>query len=181
VLAVTEPFRGANDLVQHRLQSFGTRDCAINVADRPLLLAQVLVIPNKLVNVSHHALAHGADFTTCCPTPSTRGFPGEQNKSRVATSAMRRRAPTSLAEENAQTELLGRRRRTAARRYVEETPGRLISIPKRQKIRRSGPFEQRGGIWTHFADRLPYRLVEVRPLASARDLVTRAAGRPRPR
>jgi len=51
VLAMTESPRGLNDLIEHGLQSFRTRDCAENLADSPSLLAQVLVIPNELLNV----------------------------------------------------------------------------------------------------------------------------------
>jgi hypothetical protein len=64
VLAVTEPPRGLNDFIEHGLQSFRPRDRSENLADSPSLFAQVLVIPNELLNVEWLALLHAADFTT---------------------------------------------------------------------------------------------------------------------
>jgi hypothetical protein len=46
VLALTEPPRRLNDLIEDGLQSLRTRDRAENLGDGPSLLAQVLVIPN---------------------------------------------------------------------------------------------------------------------------------------
>ena len=43
---------------------FRTRNRAQNVADRTLLLAQVLDNPNEFVNVRLLPLPHVADFTT---------------------------------------------------------------------------------------------------------------------
>ena len=50
-----------DDRVEHGLEAFRTRDRAEDLVERLTLLAQVLVLPNELLDVERLAASHPAD------------------------------------------------------------------------------------------------------------------------
>ena len=56
---MTEHLRRFHDLIEDGLESFRPRHCPKNIADRPPLFAQVLVLSQEVVSVDRVALAHG--------------------------------------------------------------------------------------------------------------------------
>ena len=68
VLAMTQASGRRDDRVEHGLEPFGARDRAEDLAHRPLLLAQVLVLPDELLDVERLAASHPADSTTNRPS-----------------------------------------------------------------------------------------------------------------
>ena len=103
VLAVAEVLRGRDDLVEHGLQALRTRDRPQDLADRPPLLAQVLVVPNELLDVECLVLAHPPDSTPnpigTCPrrSPERRTRGRDTRRSRGPSSRPDRRGPRRSA------------------------------------------------------------------------------------
>lgn len=71
MLAMAEPRGGPHDLIEHGLQPFGACDRAKHLADRLPLFAQVLVVPNELLDVARLVTLHAPDSTTGPPTRRT--------------------------------------------------------------------------------------------------------------
>jgi hypothetical protein len=60
-----------DDRIEHGLESFRTRDRAKDLIHRVPLLAQVLVLPNELLDVERLAASHPADSSPTGPRSST--------------------------------------------------------------------------------------------------------------
>ena len=72
VLAMTEQFRGLDDLVEDGLESFGARHGAKHIAYRAPLPAQVLVLPKELLSVDRLPLTHATGLYVTGAQPTCR-------------------------------------------------------------------------------------------------------------